>query len=467
MTWAKDLVRFGSPLFVMPLAILAYSEIELSFYFIIHTIIGFAMLADSGFGSVLVRAVSYFDAGADYLPRTKEEFHEAEKFDGLPPNKQKLADLFTTTRRIYAVLSGFLILMLTTGGTAFIWNLMEQAEHRFDLWLAFGLLIPFCVISINNVRWSSFMRGLNFVAVEARVSTIINATRILLFIVLLAFKLEPMYIVIGFLLSASANHLYLRWFINKWIRENDIQLRHSAYFDKGIFKSMWSATWRMAGILYGNFFVEQGNVILIAQITDVKLMANFLLTSRLLRIALLFSRSPLYAKIPFIYNLAAKKKFDEIKKHASQYIFLGMSMTVTAFLILGMFGNPILELTPKEVRLLPVGLFIIMALTEILDMHSGFHGSIYTSTNHVPFLLPSLLAGAAIFLVGKYWTLPAYGVHGIIFTRFFLQLAFNNWYAPALNLNLLKWPLHRYLFDVPSLGTKFLFQKGMSFIKKS
>jgi len=54
--------RFGSIVLVTPLILVNYDLVEQSFWWLIGNIIGFALLADSGFGSALVRAVSYFRA---------------------------------------------------------------------------------------------------------------------------------------------------------------------------------------------------------------------------------------------------------------------------------------------------------------------------------------------------------------------------------------------------------------------
>ena len=191
MSWANNLIRFGSPIFVIPLVLIVYSDVEQAFFFLTSTIIGFAFLADSGFGSVTVRAVAYFKSGATYLPINKKEYDEAEEITYGSPNLQKLKDLLTTTKRIYHILNVVLVVLMLTGGVAAVWNIMKQGGHRVDLWIAYFLLVPYCTILIGNIRWSSFMRGLDYVALEAKYNTVINTTRLLLFVVFLSFKLKP------------------------------------------------------------------------------------------------------------------------------------------------------------------------------------------------------------------------------------------------------------------------------------
>jgi O-antigen/teichoic acid export membrane protein len=466
MSWASSLVRFGSPIFVIPLVLIVYSDVEQAFFWLTSSIIGFAMLADSGFGSITVRAVAYFKSGATSVPLNRKEYDEADEIIYGTPNFQKLKDLLTTTKRIYLILIIVVVILMLTGGVAAVWNIMKQGGHRIDLWIAYLLLIPYCTILISNIRWSSFMRGLDFVAQEARFSTLVSSMRILLFILFLSFKLKPMYLSLGFLLEGIATKAYIRYFVLKWFKENGITITNSSHFDKGIFRSLWAASWKMAGISWGNYFIDQGNSILVAQISDLKLMTNFLLTTRLLKMASGFSSSPVLAKTPVIFKLAAEKKMQELKVTVSRYMFLGLAMIIGSSLLLICFGNYGLEMINSDKRLMPLLLFAIMASSEILELHSTFHATIYTSTNHIPFLIPTLISGGAIFLGGYFFAMPLYGLAGIIVLRFLVQFSFDNFYALYLNLNFLKWPFLNYLYEMPYYGFKWVTQSVINTLTK-
>jgi len=147
-------------------------------------------------------------------------------------------------------------------------------------------------------------------------------------------------------------------------------------------------------------------------------------------------------------------------------MFLGMAIMVISCLFIILFGNTALEMLNKESQLVPMGILIIMVLTQILDSHSTFHAGIYISTNHIPFVLPSLISGVVI-LGGGFLVLPRYGLMGIIMMKFVVQLAFSNWYAMVLSLRLLKWPIKNYLWEFPVLGSKFVYAKIKSFFNLS
>ncbi len=458
MSWSSYFVQFGSFLIVLPLLLKVYSDVEVSFWFLTTTIIGFALMADSGFGSALSRAAAYFKAGADYLPRNKKEYDEKDKIESSEPNVKQLSNLLVTSKRIYLFLSLMSALLISAGGTLFIWNIIELSGHRLDLWIAFVILIPHCILAIITIKWSAFMKGLDFIAQEARFSSLLGVIRIILFIILLSFKMKPVFLISIILLLEFFRFLYLRNFVLKWFAKHNISISREIRFDKTIFSSLWAASWRLGGIFWGNYFVEQGNSIIIAQISDAKLMASFLFTTRILEIIKNVSQITFYSKIPTVFKLTAQKNFKSIKSLSSSFMFLGILIMVIAFLLIGIFGDQILNILSISKTFVATNLFVIMALTQLLDMHSSFHAGIYTSTNHIPFLIPSIVSGAIIIALGFY-ILPIYGLLGIILVRFLVQISFNNWYAMYLSLKLLKWPLYKYIYEFPLIGSKFIINK--------
>jgi hypothetical protein len=301
---------------------------------------------------------------------------------------------------------------------------------------------------------------LNQIAKEARVSTLIEVIRIILFTVLLSLKLSPMYLVIVMFFASLARYIYVRNFVTGWFRQHNFEVRGYKVFNREIFRSLWAQTWRLAGIFWGNYMVEYGNSFLMAQVQDARLMAGFLFTTNIMGWVAGFSRTPFYANVPTIYKLGAEKNFTALRTQATRYMFLGFVIMISAFLFIGLAGNPVLSfldnhhLMDTDTRFVGTLLFTVMALSQIFDMHATFHSGIYTSTNHIPFLIPALISGLAIVVTG-YYILPLYGLAGLILTRFLVQLSFNNWYAVTLSLKLLNWPFKRYMAEFPVEGARY------------
>jgi hypothetical protein len=136
-------------------------------------------------------------------------------------------------------------------------------------------------------------------------------------------------------------------------------------------------------------------------------------------------------------------------------MFLGFCVMIFAIVFIILFGNPSLELLGIETRFIPLSMLLIIATTEILDLHASFHATIYSSTNHVPFVLPATISGALLLLIG-FKILPTYGLLGIVAAKFIIQFLFNNWYSPYLSLKLMKWPVYRYIYQFPLYGVLYI-----------
>jgi O-antigen/teichoic acid export membrane protein len=255
---------------------------------------------------------------------------------------------------------------------------------------------------------------------------------------------------------------YLKRITLQWFKQQNAVISHAYYFNKDIFWSIWPATWKLAGIFWGNYLVDSGNSIIIAQISDARLMSGFLFSTRIVSFIRTIAQTPFYANVPALYKFAAQKRLGELKERSSEYIFLGMLLMTGTCLLIALFGNTALSILNTNTRFIEPWLLLLLCLTILLDMHSSFHATIYTSTNHIPFLIPSIVSGALITILGFY-VLPFYGLLGILLVRFLIQLAFNNWYAMFLSLKLLNWRWTNYLIDVPKLGIQYSISKAKEF----
>jgi len=123
---------------------------------------------------------------------------------------------------------------------------------------------------------------------------------------------------------------------------------------------------------------------------------------------------------------------------------------MAGFIGLAIFGNPILSLF-TETRLVPAGIYIIMASTIILDFHSSFHADIYVSTNHFPFLIPAGITGLAIGLGGILIS-DSFGIIGLVLVPLIGSMIVNNWYPVYLSFKLTGWNMLTYTRDLFIFG---------------
>ena len=455
MTWSNQFVNFGSALFILPLLLKSFDELEVSFWFLINVFIQLARLADSGFGPTLIRAVSYFKAGADKLPLNKKDFENTRVEKKGSPNFPKLADLLSTSNRIYLILSLLAMVLLGTIGVAVTWNIFSLSGFRQDFIISYAIIIVNAYVLLQTVKWTSFMTGLDFVAKVNGFYSILGSIRVFVYIGILLVHPSILLLVAYNLLTNIVILVYLMVFVRKWFSGNGIDIKTHKIFDKSIFKSIWPATWKLGGIYWGNYLITYGTSIIIAQIDNTALMAGFLFTQRIMFIIRRIAEAPFYANIQKTFKLMAHKDFDGLKKTASVYVFLAMGIVISSLTVIGLFGNWGLGLLGIETRIVPPLIYSFMLAMTALEIHAGMHATMYTSTNQIPFLIPSLVSGAVVIVVG-FMVLPVYGVLGLVTAQFLTQLSFNYWYSWYLSLKLVNWPLKDYLKDVLLGGVRMV-----------
>lgn len=463
MTWTSYFVNFGNVVFILPLIISKLTIPEQNVWFQFNFIMGLAMLADSGFSPSLVRAFSYFRAGAQKIPRNKAEYETEYGIATNEPNFPKLRDLLTTSFRIYIIIGILVIVFLMTAGVALSMNIMSQAGNRPDLWLSYVLFVLYCLITVLTIRWSAAIRGLDYVAFEARINTFMGVLKILAFGLLLIINKGVLSLVIYLLVDAVFKYFYLRAFIFRWFKSKPGNFRSLYFFDRQIFRSIWNTTWNTGLTFVALYITGYIDALIVGQFKNTNQINSFFITKRVFAFAKGFCRAPFYANVQKLYSLGAAKDFKQLKEKASIYIFFSMFLLVGILTGLAVLGNPILSLF-TETRLVTLPIFIIMALTVILDFHSSFHADIYVSTNHFPFLIPASITGGLIALFGI-MIKDSFGIMGLVLVPFVASLIVNNWYPVYLSFKLVNWNLYTYSRDVMNFGITNLREQGVRALK--
>jgi O-antigen/teichoic acid export membrane protein len=247
-------------------------------------------------------------------------------------------------------------------------------------------------------------------------------------------------------LEAATRYWYLRRFVVKWFIDKSVKLGNMRMFHPDLFHSIWKTTWNTGLTFVALYIIGYIDALIVGQFNDSTSINRFFITKRIFGFVKGFSNAPFYANVQRIYSLGAAKDFPELKKKAAVYIFYSMLLIVGFFVGIGLFGNWLLSFF-TETRLVPMTLYIIMALTVILDFHSSFHADIYVSTNHFPFLIPAGITGLIIGAIG----IPVanmYGIFGLVVVPFVASMIVNNWYPVYLSFKLTGWNMASYIKDL-------------------
>lgn len=450
LTFVSTFTRFGVGIAVLPILILKFNSYEISLWLYLTTLLSLISLASFGFGQSIVRSINYYLAGYDSIPRSINQFKSTANklvYKGVA-NKKGIADILFLTSRIYILLSIFSLFLISTVGVMISWNIMSLGNHATQNWISFVLVGFIGILRILFSRSVSIIEGFNFVAKIRLLESLFGLSKIILFVILILSDFKIIHLLLmEFFLQIIAN-ISSKKLIDKIITKKNIP--RSQIFNIEIFNQIWPSTWRFGLMLFSSHFINNGTVLVVAQLSDSFLIASYLLTVRILVILRSLSISQFNANYPSLINLVVSKDFYKVKQFLSPIIRNIILLLIVALLSIFFIGNDIIYYLSKDIRIIDNYLLIIMSIGLILETHHGIHANVYLSTNHVPFLWPSLISGLLIVLISSLTIVP-FGIFGAVLTQFVVQLSFNNWFPVYLNLKLLKWNFSEYTFNVLNL----------------
>jgi O-antigen/teichoic acid export membrane protein len=393
-------------------------------WFFFQTLIGFGLLADSGFGSNLTKAVSYFKSGS------KDIVEKDVKIEllGEKPNYKGLNDLYYTSQIIYFFLSIISLLIISVVGFFSSRNLISMTDNTYVSTISFYIVVITCFVQIFNIRQSSFLSGLGYVVLLKRIDSLLGFTKLFSLLIILFFIPRLDFLFFALFLIQIIKNIVVKIFVRRKIVGLGVELNKTK-FNLRIFKQLWKPTWKTSILNLSAYLINYSSSIVIVQISSANIIADFLLTQRIFNFLTNISINPFYAKIPHLASLFVRNKKKELFTTFSTYHALSLFVFLGGSLFVLFFGNFILDTFIKDssAHLISLPLLIIFIVTLLLELNHSIYAGLYLLTNDVPFVIPSILSGTFIF-IGCYFSVSSYGLLSIIVVPFIVQLCFNNWY---------------------------------------
>lgn len=455
-TWSSFVVQFGSSVFILPLVLIKFSDAEIAAWFLLYMLINLSMLADSGFGPTIVRAVSYYYSGAATIPKNISEFNDRKISESGTINFVQLKRLIGILNTVYLILGLFSVFLIVVFGRYIVANTFKMSDSSSHLYAAFYLVVIRAFLSIQAVKWISFIQGIDRVANIKRAEALFNLIKLLVmfFLVLSGYKVFSLMLVETFY---GAMMLLFSWsYVSLWFKKNGHTIGLKFSFHKETIKTIWPSTWRLGSIQYGSYLINYGSGIIISQVKNAETIAGFMLAQRIIFFIRQVSQAPIYANLPRIFQLMSKRDFEEIRKFSIKGIRISLIILLFSLVFFVVAGNHIFAFMNIKTRLPEMLVLSIMCFSIILEMHHSIHAQIYMGTNYIPFLIPTVVSGV-IILFGGFMTVGHYGIIGVVLVQFAVQVCFNNWYSVFLNTKLLGWSFSGYICDLTGISRKATF----------
>jgi hypothetical protein len=200
----------------------------------------------------------------------------------------------------------------------------------------------------------------------------------------------------------------------------------------------------LLGSTFARYLINQGGGLVVAQIPDPYIVAQYLLTLRVTSAVRTFSQVPIMSALPVMNSLRAAGKLTILKKEFTYRTIFSLLLLVFGLAVIYFLFNVLPGIFKFRHYLINGWLYFLLSLSLLLEMHHSCHAQLYITKNHVPFLVPSVFSGITISLL-SFLLLPNWGVTAMIISQILVQMAFNNWYPVYLNLKALDWRFSEYI----------------------
>lgn len=438
-------LKFGTGILILPLVLVFFDLNEQTLWFVLSIVNGSILIIDSGFGPTLTRATSYFYGGLKNL----DNLDLPDRINA-KPNVEGLGNLISTFNKVYLIIgffgifaSYFLSILLSRGISSFF-------DDNTIIICSVLISLKF-FISVNVVKLSSILQGIQLLAYQKKIESFIEISRIILLsLSIIFFSSIKVYFFVELLVSILAFIVFFH-LLNKKLTLNNLNSRNRKYFDKKLFKRLWIPTWKFGLMQYGSFASSQSNSIIVAQIPDPILISSYIFSVKILNMVRQISQAPMNAYMPEIFKLYSMNKFESIKTLSIKKIKFGIIIFILLSSFTLFFGNKVLNLLSFEAQLLDFSLLFVLSIATLLELHHSFHAQLYISSNKVPFLIPAIYTGLLIFTF-SYYLIGTHGLLAIILCQLLVQASLNNWYPVYKSFKLFKWDFKNYFKNLISYG---------------
>ena len=439
-TWFAFSSKSVGLIVLLPLLLTTFSKEIILVFFLFEIFIGLQTLANVGFHSTLVRAISYAAGGSKEI-----RIHFSS-----PPIIEKDIINWDLIERIYStinyLLSGiaiiFFIFLSIVGSLSVNKSIQLTSQHDL-LWASWFCIIVATVINQWGQRYVIYLKGLNKVALVMRWQGIFNFITILLSAIILIITKNIFFIILVLQLGIVLNVIRNRWLCNRVYNQKFSTLKYRG-FDKEIFQGIFPSSWRMWVAQLTSYGSIQASGIIYAQVGSVDSVSSYLIALRAINYIKQFSNAPFYSKIPLYSKLFIKNNISELIKEIKRGMFLSFSTYAVLIIIVGLCADNILTIIQSNANFIDLKLWVVISLAIWFERYGALHIQLYSVTNHIIAHIANGIS-SIIYLIIAILLLSTYGIYSFPIGLLAGNLGFYSWYATLFSYKIIK--INRLRFE--------------------
>lgn len=447
-SYVAKFFMIGAGLVTLPLILNMLTQEEVGMNYLMLTVSSIVGLLDFGFSPQFGRNFTYVNSGAKSL--LKEGLREET---GGEVDWHLLSVLIRTARYVYTRLSIIALAVMLSFGTIYIWYLTEgftNVHNSLYIWILYSFSTYF---NIYFSYYSSLLTGSGMVKEASQAAILSKSTYMILCVLFLLMDW-------GLFAVVAANFIapfVQRFFCYKVYFTPDLKGKLDNDVSKteinDTFKVIWFNAKKLGINFIGAYAVNKVGMFIIGFFLPLAVIGSYGLLVQLATIVSGLANTLFVTFLPKLSNLRVTGRKNELRRTISFSVVFGQIIMLAGALAILFIVPPFLELVNSKTALPEAGICALYLIVIALELNHSEFASVISTSNRVPYVVPSLVSGGIIvlitFIVLKFTSL---GLLGVILVQGLVQLAYNNW----------RWPL--WVFKELEMSVCGFYKDGFSVI---
>lgn len=418
MTWANLGLRMISLAVLLPLALSLLPVEEVNLWLLFQSILALQAMVDFGFSPTFVRVISYARVGGLQSSNTESSV------ESLKSKEDALHRVIGTMRFVYRRLNATAFFLMVTVGTLAIIRPLEVMQNPLQGWLAWGIIVTSGAIGFWGGRFSTFLQGIDQIALLQRWQTLTAAISTVLAVGVLLLGGGLFMLILAMQLGTVLGAFIMRWLAIRDAPANAWSCKPAK--DAAIIQEVGPAAWRSGLGVASTYGTIQGTGVIYAQIAAPAQAAAFLLALRLMQMLSQFANPPFYVRIPEMSRLYAEKKIDRLVEIATTGMIRVNWLLLSGILAVGWLSDYFLKMIDSNTPFVSPEVWWMLGLAMLLERTGAMHLQLYSTTNHIVWHIANGVTGVLMLCL-----IPvSYSLFGIIGMPLGIALAYAGFYIP-------------------------------------
>jgi O-antigen/teichoic acid export membrane protein len=426
--YVAQFMNLAGGLLLLPVLLLRLSPQEVGLWFVFLTMVSLAQLIELGLQPTLARNAAYVYAGASDLRSQGLGKPAATRHVDLTLLRQ----LFVAGRDAYRLVAFVVAAILVIGGSAYVSHLEslnpDGLTGAVSAWVAYALGF---VVAAYFGYFNAFILGRGDIAQNNKIVVVTKGGFIVIAAVAVFAGAGLAGLGAASLLSSAASRLLAYRYYRAGLHPDPAGPSHDGA-RRHLLAMLWPNVWRLSLVQLGAFLVVRANTLIAASFLSLAVVGSYGVTIQLLLAISGIGSLLVTLQMPRMNAAQVRNDYPQLRKALGLAVVTAWAIFGVGALVIVLFGNPLLELLGKSLRLVDGDLLAALLMIAFLEMNHSVAAMYLTTLNQVPFAGAAVISGVLIACLGTVLCgVVGWGLWGLVVAPGLVQLCYNNWKWPV------------------------------------